>query len=234
MGRDKAVIIKAVLGLKPISSSRPLEGGFISYTYGQLWHHVREMLGHYIAQADQKWVTYLADFMETTINLAGENMELKQIDQFFIQHNEIIEKLLQELNAFRGRLSQRIVELLKLMDEAKESKLHATRHYLYSSDRLVLDFVKLDGQYDISFDLYLKPSGWDLQLFGRSKPAATYLLKLINQPSMQEKMRNVTQIEIGKRFSVQGWPVQADLDAIRDALCSWIIAIDEASKGVPH
>lgn len=231
---EKKVIVKAVLGLKHIQGAEALKDGFVSHTYGQLWQHVRELLGHYIAQADPKWVTYLIDFMETTTNLAGENMELKQTDQFFIEHNEVIEKLLLERSAFQGRLSQRIVDLAGIMIETSEVKMLAPPPYPYAKDRLVLDFEKLAGRYDISFDLYLTPSGWDLQLFGRGYPSYAYLLNLIKQPVLQEKMDNANLIDNGKRYCVQNWAVQDDLEKIREALCSWIVAINEAAKAVPN
>jgi hypothetical protein len=74
-GQKKNIIIKAVLGLQHIQQ---LKGGFKSYTYHELWKQVRALLGQYISTADPKWVTYLIDFMETTTNLAGQNLELQK------------------------------------------------------------------------------------------------------------------------------------------------------------
>ncbi len=98
--KDGQEVIKVVLGLQPIKE--PLGGEFVSYTYNQLWQAVRKLLGNYIGKADAKWVTYLLDFMETTTNLAGQNMELKQTDQFFIEHHDAIKNLLTERDAFLG------------------------------------------------------------------------------------------------------------------------------------
>jgi len=228
----KAIVIKAVLSIRPIQNLGTLKGGFVNFTYSQLWHQVQKMLGSHIAKADQKWVTYLIDFMETTTNLAGENMELKQTELFFIEHNRIIEKMIKERNAFQGRLAQKIVELSDLMKETNEVKSLATPPYKYSNDRLVLDFKKFANIYEISFDFFLTPSGWDLQLFGRGGPSFNYLLKLINQPVLHAKMINATSIDNGKRYCVQNWDVRTDLGEIRNELCSWITTIDEASNAV--
>ncbi len=100
--KDGQEVIKVVLRLQPIKE--PLDCGFVSHTYNELWKTVRNLLGNYIGRADAKWVTYLLDFMETTTNLAGQNMALKQTDQFFIEHHEAIQNLLTERDAFQGRL----------------------------------------------------------------------------------------------------------------------------------
>jgi len=52
---DKPIVIKAVLGLHLLNSESPLKGGFVSYSYGQFWQQVRQLLGHYISKADPKW-----------------------------------------------------------------------------------------------------------------------------------------------------------------------------------
>lgn len=233
----KNEIIKVVLGLKPTQDSRTLaklkNSGFVSHTYTQLWHCVRKRLGHYMARADSKWLIYLIDFMETTDILAGENMELKQMDKFFIEHNEVIEKMLVERKEFIGRLTNKIVELEGMMAETNEAKSLFTLPYKYSNDRLVLDFKKTVNNYEISFDFYITPAGWDLQLFGRGNPSLNYLRELAKQAILQEKIGNATLLDNGKRYSVQKWNLETDLDEIRDALCEWIALINEAADQVP-
>lgn len=224
--KEKQVVIKVVLGLNPIKDS--LNGGFVSFTYNQLWQEVRNLLGRYVAQADPKWVAYLLDFMETTTNLAGQNMELKQTDQFFIEHNDAIETMLIERNAFLRRLTQQITMLVDLMkEETTKVDVLAKPPYLYANDRLVLDFV-FDGIYEISFDLELTPMSWDLQLFGRGQLSYNYLLKLVKQPDLKEKMKSATLKE-KRYYHVQKWDVQADLGEIKDALCEWLVAVSAAA-----
>lgn len=220
--------IKIVLGLSHIKDPKLLHGGFVSITYAQLWKEITNLLGSYIAKASPKWVTYLLDFIETTTNLAGENMELKETDRFFIQHEEVILALLQERNGFLRRLTQKIATLCNLMKEAPETHLLAKEPYTYSTDRFVMDFKFFQNYNEISFDFFLTPSGWSLELFGRGTPAYYYLLNLIKQPSLEEKTRSAILKE--KRFYVQKWSVDTDLSLIRDDLCRWLNAVNEASR----
>lgn len=220
--------IKIVLGLSKIKDQNLLPGGFVSCTYAQLWKEITGLLGSYIAKANPKWVTYLLDFIETTTNLAGVNMELKETDQFFIENDAVISALLLERNGFLGRLTQKVSTLCDLMKEVPEKDLLATDPYTYSTDRFVMDFKSFQTVYEISFDFYLKPSGWSLQLFGRGVPAYYHLLNLVKQPSLEEMMRDAILNE--KRFYVQKWSVDADLSLIRDELCKWLTAVDEANR----
>jgi len=229
MANNKKIVVKAVLGLHPIQDKQSLKGGFVSYTYGQLWRQLRTLLGYYIPEANPKWVTYLLDFMQTTTNLAGENMELKKTDQFFIEYDEEIQKLLAERNAFLNRLYQKVERLEVLMRETNEYKL-VNSLKIWGRDTLVLDFY-FAGICKISFDLVLVPSGWELQLFSRDKKSsAAYLAKLMKQPPLNAR---VAKSEVkNERFIVQKWKLGDDLGEIQKALCSWINDVADSAKRV--
>jgi hypothetical protein len=227
LGLKKNIVIKAVLGLQRIQVPEQLKGGFSSYTYCQLWQHVRAMLGHYISNADPKWVAYLIDFMETTTNLAGQNMELQKTDQFFIAHNDLIEKMIAERNAFLARLKQKVLALCTMMSDLGVAAALSRPPWVYDGSCVVLDFVFLDA-YAISFDLYLRPTGWEMQLFGRNNKSMGYLHKLISQPSLHVRAGNAPVV--GNRHILQTWPIQTDLGAIKEAVCSWMDALINATK----
>lgn len=227
LGKGKPLVIKAVLGLRHVRKIDLLTGGFVSYTYGQLWQQVHELLGHRIGNADPKWVAYLLDLIETTNNLAGQNMELQKTDQFFIEHNEVIEKMIAGRNAFLNRLSQMVSTLCTMMGESKAAAALSRAPWIYADSCLVLDF-QFANAYAIAFDLVLKPTGWELQIFGRNKKSEGYLNKLIGEPSLREQCKSAAFV--GSRHILQTWLLQADLAEIRDALCSWVDALIAASK----
>ncbi len=226
-GRGKSVVIKTVLGLRDTGQ---LKGGFDSYTYAQLWQQVRALLGSYISNADPKWVSYLLDFIDTTTNLAGLNMELQKTDHFFVEHHDIIEKMFTERNAFLARLNQKVATLCEMMKETEAAKALCKPPWIYERSCLVLDFRFADA-YMVAFDLYLTPIGWELQLFGRGKAASAYLAKLLANPAL--KTRLATTHFSGGRYILQIWPIQTDLGAIKDVLCSWMDALVLSSKSVP-
>lgn len=155
-------------------------------------------------------------------------MELKETDRFFIEHEEVISALLLERNGFLERLTQKVATLCNLMKEVPEKDLLAPEQYPYRTDRFSMDFKNFQTDHTIAFDLVLKPSGWSLELFGRGAPAYYYLLNLVKQPSLEEKMRD-TQLK-EKRFYVQKWSVETDLSLIRDELCKWLTAVNEANR----
>lgn len=140
LGHKKNIVIKAVLGLHRIQGTGQLKGGFSSYTYGQLWQQVRAMLGHYISDANPKWVTYLIDFMETITNLTGQNIELQKTDQFFIEHNDLLENMFEMRNSFLKRLNQKVTDLWTMMNKASEAATLHRLPWVYRDSCMVLDF----------------------------------------------------------------------------------------------
>ena len=232
LGRKKDIVIKAVLGLRPILNKEKLKGGFISYTYDGLWKQVRQMLGHYISKADPKWVTYLIDFMETITNLAGQNMEINKTDRFFIEHNDRIEQMLAERNAFVARLGQKVVTLASMMSEVCEASAHCKTPWVYDKFKpyccVVFDFT-FANTYLVSFDLWLKPTGWELQLFARQGVKnREYLIQLISNPDFHKCAGSISTVN--DRFIVQSWSIETDLEAIRDDMRSWICTLVKAAE----
>lgn len=229
IANNKKTVVKAVLGLHPILDKQTLKGGFTSHTYGKLWQQVRTLLGHYIPESNPKWVTYLLDFIQTTTNLTGENMELKKTDQFFIDYDKDIEKIITERSAFLKRLYQNVERLEVLMRETNEYRLLSELR-TWGNDRLVLNFIFTD-RYKISFDLVLVPSGWELQLFSRDKKSsAAYLAKLMKQPPLNARVAN-PEVKYD-RFIVQKWKLEDDLGDIQKTLCSWINDVADSSNNL--
>lgn len=223
LGQNKQVI-KVVLCLKKEAHQAPPKGGFKRYTYGELWKQVREMLGNYIGRADPKWVTCLLDFMETTTNLAGNNMEYKKLDLFFTENDEVIGRMIAAHDAFLARLREKVAQLETMMKETNESKLLGGPPWVYQKYCLVLDF-KFKNLYGISFDLWLTPKGWELQLFARPESSA-YLAKLLKQPAFNIRVSKAALV--GDRYIVNTWSIETDLGEIREALCSWMRAVIDA------
>jgi len=222
---DKDIIIKTVLGLQQIPGT--LKGGFTSYSYSQLWQNVKHNLGAYVAGANPKWLTYLIDFMENITNLAGQDMELQKTDQFFIDYDQEIEKLVNERNAFLKRLTQEVLKLHAMMKNVPETAALSGEPWIYDGRCLVLDF-RFGNAYAIAFDLYLTPKRWELQLFGRSGKASAFLRKLISLAPLHARAANAPIA--GNRQIVQTWPIHTDLAEIRDALRSWMGALSDSAK----
>jgi hypothetical protein len=212
--------VKTVLSLHPIKGT--LDGGFISVTYRQLWHQVRQLLGEYITKADSKWVTFLLDFMTTTTNLAGQNMEFQESDQFFIEHHNEIEKLILERDRFLNRLSQNFSTLCEIMIEHEKPKGLSRKFWIYRKECLVMDFV-FEAEFQVAMEVFLKPTGWELLIFGRGGQSANYLKRLLAKPALMEKIESNTGD--GAKRLVKTWPIDADPASLKVELLSWVDAL---------
>ncbi len=227
-GHGKQIIVKAVLGLRHVQSVTPLPGGFQSLTFSQLWQQVRAVLGHHVTNANPRWVTFLIDFMETTNNLAGQNKSREDADRFFIEHDELIEKMIGERDAFLGRLGQRVSALCEMMQEVSECPPLARKPWVYENSGLVLDY-RIDDKYSVAFDLYLRPAGWELQLFGRTRDMAKkYVQELIEEPALSDLASKAPIVD--DRHIVATWPLITDLVVIKEALVKWMAALQEAIR----
>jgi len=218
-------VIKVILCLRRKGDWESIAGGFKRFTYVDLWQQVGRMLPSYMAHADSKWLTFLLDFMQTTDNLAGENMELKKTDRFFIEHSGEVEKLVTQWDAFQTRLSSKVVMLLELMEEVVESK-RLSKLWICKKLCLVLDF-NFGGNL-IAFDLQLGTNGWELQLFARNAKSQKYFDKLVKGAVLKPKFESV-KVRDG-RWILESWPLDEDLQVIREVLCSWIRLLFDADK----
>ena len=221
MGAGKSHILKIVLGLHPLR--KPLSGDFQSHTYREFWEYVRKRLGQRIGSLNQKWLTHLIDFMANTENLTGSTMELKLNDQFFIDHEQLINRMNADLNDFLNRLNRRVEELKQLMAESDEGSSLKKLPWVYTSRCLVLDVSLANGEI-VAFDLWLRTSGWELQLFGRER-SHRYALELGDKIIIGSPERTDNG-----RYVAERWPIDADLGEIRNALNNWISKVTTAAN----
>jgi len=222
------VILKTVLGLQPITSDK-LHGGFASITYTDLWKEVQQVLGLYLPDASQKWVTYLLDFIETTKQLTGQNMELKKNDQFFIEHDEEIKSLNHERNDFLKRLNRKVADLFRMLSDEDAISLLIEKPWVYQKSCIAMDFY-LSEKYRLAFDLVIYPNGWELQLLGRNKTSRDYMQSIIKQSTTQQRASEITPK--GDRVILQTWTIHEELNVILRDLLDWIRTLPNAAKSL--
>lgn len=223
LAAGKRHAVKVVLGLQPLQE--PLPDGFRSHTYRELWSHVREGLGPRLAGADPKWMTHLIDFMENTERLAGNPMELKPTDRFFIEHDEQIQRLIADRNDFHNRLAWRVAQLKQLLEEAEVPLPLKKPPWIFAARCIVFDFAMADAA-SAALDLWIRPTGWELQIFGRD-PASNAQALRIGASLLSERPVATDN----NRYVLQRWPLQAELTEISAAVSDWIKSLVEAAKG---
>lgn len=217
--------IKAVLTLKPLRDHEDMrKAGFVNVTYPALWQRVRDQIGHRMAAAHPKWLSYLFDFMDTTTRLSGEQNGFTATDLFLIEHHQVIERLMADRQQLAGRLARRVTQLQEMLDEGKQAMTHLARRWIYGSTCLVHDFEK-DG-YRVAMDLNVTLAGWRLTFFGRNAGSAGYVERLLQHSSISQRLAG-RMMENG-RHVIGHWPIETTLETLHQDMCLWVHAVSSA------
>ncbi|PNW26936.1 PD-(D/E)XK nuclease family protein [Formosa algae] len=120
--------IGIVLSLHPINNiSHP---HFINITHFQLLTKVMSNLGSYILNANDKYIVFLKDFYQNTINLSTEIMKTTDID-FYIKNRDSIHQTARFLNKFKDYIKLEVEKACHLLnDDVTYLKLNNTGNRL--------------------------------------------------------------------------------------------------------
>ncbi|MGM8225251.1 PD-(D/E)XK nuclease family protein [Cellvibrio sp. ARAG 10.3] len=215
-GQKKLSPVKIVLSIK----AHAVDNGFVGITYKNFIAEIRQRLGLYAGKSSQKWLLYLLDFMSSMENFTGKNMELDELDQFFIKHHERVDKLLTARNKFMSKLYSKVNDLSGIM----EKSCVCEKKWIYAKACLVHDFM-LSG-HSIAFDLHISPTGWKFLVFGRNEKSHAYLSELLLDPS-------ICEFEItcrDSRYILEEFSLATDLMLIKEKLLSWFSRIVDADN----
>ena len=90
-----------VLSLKPVLDKRLLtDNDFQRISYRDLFEKVNSRIGNYIADANQKYLTYMVDFMKTIDNMNNTNSQIEK--EFFAKNRADIEELIQRYQQYKA------------------------------------------------------------------------------------------------------------------------------------
>ena len=105
-----------VLSLKPILDKRLLtDNDFLRCSYLDLFERVNNRIGNHIADANQKYLTYMVDFMKTIDNMNNSNSQIEK--EFFAKNRADIEELIQRYQQYKaGILSAQIDNISTLRE----------------------------------------------------------------------------------------------------------------------
>jgi hypothetical protein len=208
---NQLTVVKIILGIRKDQESFD----FICITYEELFSKVKERLGSYASTSSQKWLLYLIDFMSTIEKLKGDNMKFNENDKFFIKNEDRVNSLVNARNKFLSKLNSKVREL----QEEIEKPDACEKQWIYAKSCLVHDF-NLSGN-AIAFDLYVSPTGWELQLFGRNIKSQTYLTELFSVAPMSNHKQTIQD----SRYILQKFALDVDLFRIREKLLDWFVLL---------
>ena len=105
-----------VLSLKPIFDRCLLtESGFLRCSYRDLFDKVNSRIGNYIADTNQKYLTYLIDFMKTIDDMNNNNSQLEKA--FFANNKEAIDELIKRYEQYKAGILQTQIDTVSLLKE---------------------------------------------------------------------------------------------------------------------
>lgn len=114
-------IFKVILTVKTITDANEkrliAENNFIVVSYIEFFTKIKQHIGQYISQANQKYLLFLYDFIQTIENMTGDTYNNNKLSNFFANNTEKIDNLIQLYNQYNQRVlnvqKERIAALLK-------------------------------------------------------------------------------------------------------------------------
>ncbi len=226
--------IKVVLALHKKVLIEQSSNGFESFTYSELWKCVRDSIGDYIGQANPKWLTYFLEFMQTTTNLAGENMANQKSDEFFETNRKDIDEMFSKRKDFQEQLTKQRELLRDLFEKADSlnSRFSGPRPHSYDT----IFFNLLSSSPTIAFDLVLERGEWQLQLFERYAKSVLQIKRRIIHPYLRDLVNKAETVikDETPRLVVKKWPIGTGLEAIKsdvlECMKSLVLSVEAPSN----
>jgi hypothetical protein len=180
-GQLKSILV--VLSLRKLRSANDLDvmkrNGYVNITHSEIFRKVRNKSGHYFNVSNSTYYSYLNDFMTTIENLTAKPKEEAMLNNYFKQHNAIIEDLITKYEDYKSTIKRQI----SILEEAvsKESCApNADKQWRFKDNCLVHDYSI--GEARIAIDAYVNVTGWVIWLFARDPKSRSFLIdKLLHQ-----------------------------------------------------
>lgn len=228
-GKDKKPL-KVILCLRIQADQAAPKGGFIRYTYPQLWSYVQAKLGQRLATAHPKWLLYLTDFMATTARLAGQTSEEIELTKFFSKHHELVDRLAADRQRLLNRLATMVRNILGRIVSREDISKYKRSRGVWETFTLANHFT-IQGK-RICIDLNGKLSGWSLVFFQLDDPIRALLPVLRQSPSL---LSCFPDLEMEKEhYVLQRWPLQAQELELEEALVNAMKALIAAADALPN
>lgn len=100
-------IFRVVLSLRKFTSQKEIKlletHNFISLTYLDYFKIIKDNIGFYINDCNEKYLIYLKDFMETLENMSGHNILNEELANYFYENSDKIESLVDLFNQFNEK-----------------------------------------------------------------------------------------------------------------------------------
>ncbi len=221
-------VVCILLSLYPIVQTNQL-GKFIPITYREFFENIRKNMGKFLVEANQRYVPFLFDFMQTVEHLRQEQtMSDQEFRNWVVQNHDEIKSLLQEIRRYKGHLRDRVKSLQARVDITKhqDSGLKIVS-WLYEptdlsvSRILVYDFI-ISDEIKFAIDVVIHPDNWEFAITSRSptsiESVEAFLEKdssiVITQRIAQNRVRIGDKLEYGSDRNLITAHLQSLIDKI--------------------
>jgi hypothetical protein len=89
---------------------------YINITHLEFLKRVMLNLGHFVLEAREKYMVFLKDFYQNTVNMSKKNMEVKDL-KFYFEHKTKIQEVVSFYAAMRSHIPNQVEEACQLIDE---------------------------------------------------------------------------------------------------------------------
>ena len=138
-------------------------GRFVSITYEQFFNRLKSNLGHYSIEGNNTYIIYLLDFIKTIENHYKMTDVNKEMFQFLISNQEIINEIETEKNKLKNLLIGTVNKISQRI-EFENPNFH--KKWIYQRNVIVYDFKFED--YIIGVDLWIDYNFYAMDIFVRS------------------------------------------------------------------
>ena len=166
-GRNKR---KILLTLYPTSSGSNWD--FTNLTHGEFVGQIRSLLGHYVSNANARYLTMFLDFLNTLENFQRGSRMNQEFVTFLAERNADVRNLFYDLRSFRAEIRKKVEELRNLIDTNQYPSVEEVGFWrgdtVEMSDNLYFK-VRVAEDLLVGIDAHLSPRGWEIQIFPRDK-----------------------------------------------------------------
>lgn len=119
---NRIFVVLTARNLTNDESKKANDNEFIVIKYDDLFKKVTSLLGKYVAKCDQKYLSFMLDFIQTVKNRANI-MEETEMDKFFAKNQKAIDELTSKYKYWQGRQWSKQVEKMSIFFKNKEKEL---------------------------------------------------------------------------------------------------------------
>jgi hypothetical protein len=116
--KTKILLVLSMRKLNEKEVEKVREHNFLSYTYKEYFNVIKNKIGNYINHGNLKYLAFIADFIESIENIQGRSVMNKDIEIFFTDNAEKIEKMRELYDAFKNERWEKSVDRLYELQEA--------------------------------------------------------------------------------------------------------------------